>query len=60
MKKFGSNGQLRNKLFLIVIYHFSLVKAVMIAPRICKSRNVVSKMPQFILFSVERFNPSAQ
>jgi hypothetical protein len=60
MKKFGINGQLRNKLFLIVIYHFSLVKALMIAPRICKSRNVVSKTPQFILFSVERFNPSAQ
>jgi len=60
MKKFGSNGQLRNKLYLIVIYHFSLVKAAMIALRICKLRNFVSKMPQFLLFSVERFNPSAQ
>jgi hypothetical protein len=39
MKKFGSNGQLRNELYLIVIYHFSLVKAAMIALRICKLRN---------------------
>jgi hypothetical protein len=29
MKKFGINGQWRNKLFLIVIHHFSLVKAAM-------------------------------
>ncbi len=28
-KKFGINGQLRNKLFLVVIHRFSLVKAAM-------------------------------
>jgi hypothetical protein len=39
MKKCGINGQLRNKLFLIVIHRFSLVKAAMNAPRICKMRN---------------------
>jgi hypothetical protein len=37
MKKFGINGQLRNKLFLIVIRRFSLVKAAMNAPRISKA-----------------------
>jgi hypothetical protein len=50
MKKFGINGELRNKLFLIVIHLFSLVKA-MNAPRICKMRNGVVKRPQFLLFS---------
>jgi hypothetical protein len=53
MKKFGINGQLRNKLFLIVIHRFSLVKAAMRAPHICKLRNGINKMPQFL-------NPSAQ
>jgi hypothetical protein len=37
--------QLRNKLFLIVIHHFSPVKAAMNALRICKMRNGVSKTP---------------
>ncbi len=41
MKKFGINGQLPNKLFLIVIHRFSLAKAVMNAPCICKMRNGV-------------------
>jgi hypothetical protein len=50
MEKFGINGQMRNKLFLIVIYRFSLVKAAMNAVRIGKLRNGVSKMPQFLLF----------
>ncbi len=31
MKKFSINGQMRNKLFLIIIYRFSLVKAIMAA-----------------------------
>jgi hypothetical protein len=53
MKKFGINGQLQNKLFLMVIHHFSLVKAAMNAPRICKMHNGVNKTPQFL-------NPSAQ
>jgi hypothetical protein len=53
MKKFRINGQLRNKLFLIVIHRFSLVKSAMNAPRICKMRNGVNNTPQFP-------NPSAQ
>jgi hypothetical protein len=53
MKKFGINGQLRNKLFFIVTHRFSLVKAAMNAPRICKVRNGVNSTPQFL-------NPSAQ
>jgi hypothetical protein len=44
-EKFGINGQLRNKLFLIIIHLFSLVKATMNALRICKMRNGVSKTP---------------
>jgi hypothetical protein len=39
MKKIGINCQLGNKLFLIVIFHFSLVKAPMNAPHLCKLRN---------------------
>jgi hypothetical protein len=49
-KKFAINGQLQNQLFLIVIHHFSLVKAAMNAPRICKLRNGVNKTPQFLHF----------
>jgi hypothetical protein len=37
-KKFIINGQWRNKLFLIVINCFSLVKAAMNAQRVCKLR----------------------
>jgi hypothetical protein len=51
MKKFGINGQLRNKLFLIVIHRCSLLKADMNALRICELRNGVNKTPQFLLFS---------
>jgi hypothetical protein len=36
ISKFSINDQLQNKLLLIVIYHFSLVKARIKAPRICK------------------------
>jgi hypothetical protein len=36
MKKFGFIGQMRNELFLIVIYHSSLVKAAVNGLRICK------------------------
>jgi hypothetical protein len=36
-------GQMRNKPFLIVIYHSSLVKAAMDAARVRKMRNGVSK-----------------
>ncbi len=38
MKKFSFNGQMRNELFLIVIYHSSLVKAAVNGLRICKLR----------------------
>jgi hypothetical protein len=34
MKKLGIKGQFQNKLFLIVIHRFSLVKDAMNAPRI--------------------------
>jgi hypothetical protein len=54
MKKFGINGQLRNKLFLIVVYRFSLVKAALNALRICKLHNGVNKTPQFLLFSIAK------
>jgi hypothetical protein len=49
MKKFGINGQMGNKLFLIFIYCFSLVKTAMNAARVCKLRNVVNKTPVGIL-----------
>ncbi len=52
MKKFGINGQLRNKLFLTVIHCFSLVRAAMNARPICKMCNGVSKTPSnFFSFS---------
>ncbi len=54
VKKFGINGKLRNKLFLIVIYCFSLAKAAMNAARICKLRNGVHKTPHFLLFSIAK------
>jgi hypothetical protein len=54
MKKFCIYGQLRNKLFLIVIYHSSLVKGAMNAARVCKLRNGVKKTPQFLLFSMAK------
>jgi hypothetical protein len=40
-KKIIFNGQTRNKHFLIVIYHSSLVKGAMNAARLCKLRNGV-------------------
>jgi hypothetical protein len=52
MKKFGINGHLRNKLFLIVIYRLSLVKGAMNGPHICKLRNGVNKTPKFLLFQM--------
>ncbi len=54
MKKFGVNGQMRNKLFLIVIYCFSIVKAAMNAARVCKLRNGVNKTRQFLLLSMAK------
>ncbi len=54
MKKISIDGQMRNNPFLIVIYRSSLVKAAMNAVRICKLRNGVNKMPQFLLFSMAK------
>ncbi len=54
MKKTIINGKMRNKLFLIVIYHSSLVKAAMNAVRVCKLRNGVKKTTQFLLFSLAK------
>jgi hypothetical protein len=54
MKKFGINGQMRNKLFLIVIYHFSLVNAALNAARVCKLRSGVNKTLQFLLFPMAK------
>jgi hypothetical protein len=54
MKKIIFNGQMRNKHFFIVIYHSSLVKADVNAAHICKLRNGVKKMPQFLLFSMAK------
>jgi hypothetical protein len=60
MKKIIFNGQRRNKQSLIVIYHSSLVKGAMNAARHCKLRNGFKKTPQFLLFSMEKGEPSAQ
>jgi hypothetical protein len=60
MKKIIFNGQRRNKHFLIVIYHSSQVKGAMNAARLCKLCNGVKKTPQFLLFSMEKGEPSAQ
>jgi hypothetical protein len=54
MKKIIINGQMRNKTFLIVIYHSSLVKAAMNSAGVCKLRNGVNKTPQFLLFSLAK------
>jgi hypothetical protein len=60
MKKIIFNGQRQNRHFLIVIYHSSLVKGAMNAAGLCKLRNGVKKTPQFLLFSMEKGEPSAQ
>jgi hypothetical protein len=50
MEKIIFNGQMRNKHFLIVIYHSSLVKGTMNAARVCKLRNGVKKCLNFFFF----------
>jgi hypothetical protein len=60
MKKIIFNGQMRNKLFLIVIYHSSLVKAAVNAAHVCKVCNGVKKTPPFLLFSMAKGGLSAQ
>ncbi len=59
-EKVWFNCQMRNESFLIVIYHSALVKGAMNAARVCKLRNGVKKMPQFLLFSMAKGGPSAQ
>jgi hypothetical protein len=54
MKKIIFKDQMRNELYLIVIYHSSLVKGAMNA-RVCKLRNC-----KFLLFSMAKGEPSAQ
>jgi hypothetical protein len=60
MNKIIFNGQRRNKHFLIVIYHSSLVKGAMNAVRLSKLCNGVKKTPHFLLFLMEKVGPSAQ
>jgi hypothetical protein len=43
MKKIIFNGQMRNKHFLIVLYHSSQIKAAMNAAGVCKLCNGVKK-----------------
>jgi hypothetical protein len=45
---------MRNESFFIVIYHSSMVEGAMNAARVCKLRNGVKKMPQFLLFSMAK------
>jgi hypothetical protein len=54
VKKIIITGQMRHNPFLIVIYRFLLVKAVMNAARVCKLRNGVKKTPQYLLFSMAK------
>jgi hypothetical protein len=53
-KKFGINGQLRDKLFLIVMHHFLLVKAAMNEPHIFKMCDGVNQTPQCLNFSTAK------
>jgi hypothetical protein len=50
IKKIIINVQMRNKTFLIVIYHSSLVKGAMNAARFCKLRNGVKIRLNFFFF----------
>jgi hypothetical protein len=50
MKKCGINGQLRNKLFLVAIHRYSLVKDTMISPCLCKLRkNCLTGIDQCVM-----------
>jgi hypothetical protein len=60
MKKIIFNGQLRNELFFIVVYHSSLVKGATNAEHVCKLRNSVKKTLKFLLFSMAKGELSAQ
>ncbi len=45
---------MQNKLILIIIHHFSLVKAAMNAPRICKLCSGVNKTLPFLYFPIAK------
>jgi hypothetical protein len=49
-KKSFSMAKRRNKHFLIIIYHSSLVKGAMNAARLCKLHNGVQKCLNFFFF----------
>jgi hypothetical protein len=60
MKKFVSIAKCGMNLFLIVIYHSSLVKDALNAAHVYKLRNGVKKTSQFLLFSMAKGGPSVQ
>jgi hypothetical protein len=61
MEKFCINGQLRNKLFFIVIHRFSLVKAAMNAPRIGVNwAMVLTKRLNFFSFQLPKVEQRPQ
>jgi hypothetical protein len=60
MKKIIFNVQMRNKHFLIVIYHSSLVKAAVNAARVCKLRNGVKKRLNFFFFQWQKVEQRTQ
>jgi hypothetical protein len=47
---------MRNVLFLIVIYHSSLVKGAMNSACVCELHNGVKKTPKFLLFQGPKVN----
>jgi hypothetical protein len=59
MKKFGFNGQMRNELFFLVIYHSSQVKGAMNAARVCKLHNGVKKHLNFFFVNGQRWTKCA-
>jgi hypothetical protein len=54
MKKININCQMRNKHFLIVVYHSSLVRAAINIARVGKLHNDVKKTLKFLLFSLAK------
>jgi hypothetical protein len=56
MKKIIFNSQMRNPNFLIVIYHSSLVKAIVNAARVCKLRSGVKKASISSFFNGQKRN----
>ncbi len=59
MKKFGSNCQMQNEPFFIVIYHSSLVKGAMNAARVCKLQWFLKKASISSFFNGQRWTKCA-